>query len=142
MELEHKAMWALKEMNLNFDEAGARRFLELQELEELRLKAYENSAMYKEKTKKWHDAKLVPKAYEEGDKVLLFNSRLRLFPGKLRSRWSGPFIVHRIFTHGAVELLDETGSIFKVNGQRLKKYYDKIDPSEEIRSAWTLTPTV
>ena len=72
--------------------------------------------------------------------MLLFNSRLRLFPGKLRTRWSGPFIVHRIFDHGAVELLDETGSIFKVNGQRVKKYYDKIDPDEEIRFTWALTP--
>ena len=61
-----------------------------------------------------------------------FNSRLRLFPGKLRSRWSGPFVVHRIYPHGAVELFDDAGSIFKVNGQRLKKYYDKVEPDEEI----------
>ena len=140
VELEHKALWALKEMNFDLDKAGAKRFLELQELEELRLRAYENSSIYKERTKKWHDKKLVPKTYQVGDKVLLFNSRLRLFPGKLRSRWSGPFVVHHIFPHGAVELLDKEGNVFKVNGQRLKKYHEEPEPEHEIRSTWALSP--
>ena len=61
---------------MDLDVAGAKRFMDLQELEELRLKAYENAAIYKEKTKKWHDKKLVSKTYQVGDKVLLFNSRL------------------------------------------------------------------
>ena len=112
-------------MNLDFDAAGKKRFLELQELEELRLRAYENSAIYKEKTKKWHDKRIVPKTYKEGDLVLLFNSRLRLFPGKLRSRWSGPFKVQKIYPHGAVELIEKDGGTpFKVNGYRVKKYHD------------------
>ena len=107
---------------MDHDAAGKRRFLELQELKELRLRAYENSAIYKERTKKWHDKRIVPKTYKEGDKVLLFNSRLRLFPGKLRTRWSGPFKVHKIYPHGAVELADGDQT-FKVNGHRLKKYH-------------------
>ena len=139
VELEHKALWALKELNMNLDEAGAKRFMDLQELEELRLRAYENAEIYKEHTKKWHDKKLVPKTYEVGDKVLLFNSRLRLFPGKLRSRWSGPFVVHHIYPHGAVDLVDDNGAIFKVNGHRLKKYYARAEPNEEIRATWALT---
>jgi hypothetical protein len=138
--LEHKALWALKEMNFDIDKVGSKRFLELQELEELRLIAYENSSIYKERTKKWHDKKLVPKTYQVGDKVLLFNSRLRLFSGKLRSRWSGPFEVHHIFPHGAVELLDNDGNVFKVNGQRLKKYHEEPEPEHEIRSTWALRP--
>ena len=124
---------------MDLDAAGAKRFLDLQELEELRLGAYENAEIYKERTKRWHDKKLVPKTYEVGDKVLLFNSRLRLFPGKLRSRWSGPFVVHHIYPHGAVDLVGEGGDIFKVNGHRLKKYYDRLDPEEEIRVTWALT---
>ena len=138
VELEHKALWALKEMNFDLDKAGAKRFLELQELEELRLRAYENSSIYKERTKMWHDKKLVPKTYQVGDKVFLFNSRLRLFPGKLRSRWSGPFEVHNIFPHGAVELLDKDGNVLKVNGQRLKKYHEGPEPEDEIRVTWAL----
>ena len=59
-----------------------------------------------------------------GQQVLLFNSRLRLFPGKLKSRWSGPFVVKTVFPHGAVEIFEnDPGQAFKVNGQRLKHYY-------------------
>ena len=62
-----------------------------------------------------------------GQKVLLFHSRLKLFPGKLRSRWVGPFIVTNVFTHGAVEIKSEkTGKEFKVNGHRLKPYYESL----------------
>lgn len=103
----------------------------------MRLRAYENAAIYKERTKKWHDKRLVPKTYVVGDKVLLFNSRLRLFPGKLR--WSGPFVVHHIYPHGAVDLRDNNGAIFKVNGHRLKKFYERAEPDEEIRVTWALT---
>ena len=68
----------------------------------------------------------------EGDKVLLFNSRLKLFPSKLKSRWSGPFIVRQVFPYGAVELWDEEKGTFKVNGQRLKLYQggDLIETSQ------------
>ena len=80
-------------MNYDCKKAAEKRLLQLSELEELRKMAYENSRIYKEHTKKWHDAKLKIKNFQEGDQVLLFNSRLKLFPGKLKSRWSGPFIV-------------------------------------------------
>ena len=103
-ELEHKAYWALKKLNLDLDAAGKKRMLQLNELDEFRLQAYENNKMYKEKVKRWHDRKLHPKLFVPGQQVLLFNSRLRLFPGKLKSRWSGPFIVKTVFPHGAVEI--------------------------------------
>nr|XP_027067481.1 uncharacterized protein LOC113693100 [Coffea arabica] len=98
------------------------RLLELSELEEHRLHAYENAKIYKEKIKYWHDKHIIPKKFQVGQNVLLFNSRLRLFPGKLKSRWSGPFEVTQVFPHGAVEIKGENGSPFKVNGQRLKPY--------------------
>ena len=122
VELEHKAYWAIKLFNYDMKSAGEKRMLQLQELEELRLDAYENARIYKERTKRWHDKHIVPKEFHEGDLVLLFNSRLRLFPGKLRSRWSGPFQVRKVHPHGAIEIWSEETGQFKVNGQRLKKY--------------------
>ena len=74
---------------MNLKAAGEQRLLQLSELEEFRLDAYENVRMYKEKTKYWHEKHIKIKNFEIGQKVLLFNSRLRLFPGKLRFRWSG-----------------------------------------------------
>ena len=86
------------------------------------MQAYDNFQVYKERTKKWHDKHLVKKRFEEGDMVLLFNSRLKLFPGKLLSRWSGPFQVTKALPNGVVEVWSESTSTFKVNGQRLKPY--------------------
>ncbi|GKB63281.1 hypothetical protein Tco_0919467, partial [Tanacetum coccineum] len=93
------------------------------ELDELRLDAYESSISYKERTKKWHDKRIkTPTEYEKGDKVLLFNSRLRLFLGKLKSRWYGPFTGSRDMKGGAMELCDEEENEFIVNKQRVKPY--------------------
>ncbi|CAA7040532.1 unnamed protein product [Microthlaspi erraticum] len=92
------------------------------ELEEIRHLAYENTKIYKEKTKALHDRKIVPKSFAANDQVLLFNSRLKLFPGKLRSRWSGPFKIKEVKPYGAVVLWDPSGGDFTVNGQRLKPY--------------------
>ncbi|KAL2505875.1 Uncharacterized protein Adt_21496 [Abeliophyllum distichum] len=82
-------------------------------MDEFRFEAYENAKLYKEKTKKWHDKNIQKRQFEAGQKVLLFNSRLKLFPGKLRSRWSGPFIVVKVYPHGAVEVAHETKGKFK-----------------------------
>ena len=100
-----------------------KRVNQLHELEEFRLHAYENAKLYKEKTKRRHDKHIVARTFNPKDKVLLFNSRLRLFPEKLRSKWSGPFEVVRMTQHGVVELKGETGPTFLVNGQRVKHYF-------------------
>ncbi|XP_031282902.1 uncharacterized protein LOC116141542 [Pistacia vera] len=101
-------------------------------MEEFCNDAYENARIYKEKTKQWHDKHIVNKEFKKGDKVLLFNSRLRLFPGKLHSRWSGPLIIHRVFSHGAIKLHQPTKGTFKVNGQRLKPYIENGNADERV----------
>ncbi|KAM6572527.1 uncharacterized protein LOC115700234 [Cannabis sativa] len=96
--------------------AGQKRLLQLDELEEFWNEAYENTKIYKERTKRWHDRNLVRKEFQPGQQVLLFNSRLKLFPGKLKSRWSGPFTVVKVFSYGAVELKGEALTLSKLTG--------------------------
>ncbi|GJV37496.1 reverse transcriptase domain-containing protein [Tanacetum coccineum] len=91
IELEHKAYWALKHTNFNIKTAGDHRKVQLNELNELRDHAYENSLIYKEKTKRIHDSKIKNHVFNVDNRVLLFNSRLKIFSGKLKTRWSGPF---------------------------------------------------
>ena len=122
LELEYKAMWAIKKLNFDFKAAKEERLLQLNELEELRNEAYDSARIYKDKTKKWHDQRILKKEFKAGDQVLLFNSRLRLFPGKLKSKWSGPFTVVSSTQFGAVTLINSKQEEFKVNGQRLKNY--------------------
>ncbi|RDX70534.1 pol, partial [Mucuna pruriens] len=78
VELEHKAYWAVKQCNMAYDQAGEHRKFQLQELDELRMEAYENARIYKQKVKKFHDQKILRKDLQIGQKVLLFNSRLKL----------------------------------------------------------------
>nr|GEX73612.1 reverse transcriptase domain-containing protein [Tanacetum cinerariifolium] len=104
IELEHKAYWALKQAKFNLAIAGDYRKVQLNKLNELRDHAYENSLIYKEKTKRIHDSKIKNRVFNVGDRVLLFNSRLKIFSGKLKTRWSGPFTIIKVFPYGTVEL--------------------------------------
>ena len=122
IEIEHKAMWAIKKLNFDFQAVKEKRFLQLNELEELRNEAYDNARIYKDKSKKWNDQRILRKEFKIGESVLLYNSRLRLFPGKLKSRWSGPYTVIEVTPFGAVTLKSNARNEFKVSGQRLKHY--------------------
>ncbi|CAA7052568.1 unnamed protein product [Microthlaspi erraticum] len=122
LELEYRARWAIKFLNMELSTAQEKREMDLHELEEIRLDAYESSRIYKERTKAFHDKRITPKVFKEGDDVLLYNSRLKLFPGKLKCRWSGPFKVKEVLPYGAITLVNNNGAEFTVNGHRLKKY--------------------
>ena len=123
VELEHRAYWATRQLNMDNTLAGEKRLLQLSELDEFRNEAYENARIYKEKTKAWHDKHITRKEFAAGQRVLLFNSRLKLFPGKLKSQWSGPFTVTKVFPHGGAEVSHPEKGTFTVATQRLKPYY-------------------
>nr|GEV48915.1 reverse transcriptase domain-containing protein [Tanacetum cinerariifolium] len=129
IELEHKAYWALKHANYDLQTADDHRKVQLNELNELHDQAYKNSLIYKEKTKRLHDSKIKDRVFNIGDRVLLFNSRLKIFSGKWKTRWSGPFTISHVFPYGTVELSQTDGPNFKVNGHRLKHYFGKDIPN-------------
>nr|GEU62325.1 hypothetical protein [Tanacetum cinerariifolium] len=123
LELEHKAYWALKHANFDLKTAGDHRKLQLNELHELRDQAYKNSLIYKERAKKLHDSKIKNHIFNVSDQVLLFNSCLKIFFGKLKTRWFGPFTITEVYPYGTAKLSHADGSNFKVNCHRLKHYY-------------------
>ncbi|XP_074374419.1 uncharacterized protein LOC141714824 [Apium graveolens] len=105
--------------------AGEKRMLQLNELDKFCLQAYENYKLYKEKVKRWHNRRLVHKTF---------------MPGKLKSQWSGPFIVKIVFPYGDVEIFDKhPDQAFKVNGQRLKHYYGDIVNREVVSTVLATT---
>ena len=104
-------------------------------MDEFRLNAYERADLYKERMKKYHDRRIIQRNFQKGNLVLLFNSRLKLFPGKLKSKWSGPFKISQVYSSGVVKLENKEGSVFKVNGKRIKLY---IGPKESMKSVTTI----
>ena len=123
VEIEYKAWWAIKKLNLDLGRVSLKKLLDINELEELRNDAYLNSKIAKDRLKKWHGQLIARKNFKQGDQGLLYDSKLHLFPGKLKSKWTSPFIIHQVYHDGAVDLLNSKDNrVFKVNGQRLKPY--------------------
>nr|GEZ39181.1 reverse transcriptase domain-containing protein [Tanacetum cinerariifolium] len=143
LELESKAFWALKHANFDLKTAGDHWKLQLNELTELRDQAYENSLIYKERTKKLHDDKIKNRIFNVGDQVLLFNSRLKILSGKLKSRWSGPFTFAEIYPYGTAKLIHPDGCNFMeethhrwrfqtfILSLRTTEYRDRVEPTTQ-----------
>ena len=128
VEMKHRAYWAIKTLNFDLVKAGKQRLMQMNELDELRRESYESLRIYKERLKLFNDKNIVRKTFEPHQKVLLYSSRLHIFPGKLRSRWTEPFVIKVVHPYGAVEIENpENGKIFKVNGQRLKPFLENFD---------------
>lgn len=83
----------------------------MNEIDEFRLDAFENVKLYKEMTKLYYDKHNLTRQFESGNQVLLYNSRLKLFLKKLKSRWFGSFNVVHVFPHGTVEIKDKRTSV-------------------------------
>ncbi|RVW37784.1 Retrovirus-related Pol polyprotein from transposon 17.6 [Vitis vinifera] len=132
VEVEYKAWWAIKKVNMDLIKAGAKRCLDLNEIEELRNDAYINSKVAKQRMKRWHDQLVSNKEFWKGQRVLLYDFRLHIFPGKLKSRWIGPFIIHQVHLNGVVELQNSNSTdTFKVNDHLLKPFREPFKQDKE-----------
>jgi hypothetical protein len=141
LELEHKAFWAVRELNRDFKLAGKKRLLDLSSLDEWRNEAYENVRLFKEKVKQWHDKRILKREFHVGEKVLLYRSRLRFFAGKLLSKWEGPNVIVEVYRSGAIKIASlKDDSTQVVNGQRLKHYISGDSFNEDVDVIETDSP--
>ncbi|XP_028801571.1 uncharacterized protein LOC114756794 [Neltuma alba] len=126
VELEHKAYWTVLTCNKEIDKAGEERLFQLQEIEEMRREAYDNSRMYKEKFKAIQDSGILRKNFQLGDKVLKFKARFKFRDGKLKERCDGPYTITKVFGYRAFQLKDEKdGTTHLANGHLFKLFYGK-----------------
>ncbi|XP_042044541.1 uncharacterized protein LOC121790370 [Salvia splendens] len=129
--MEYRSYWAIKKLNQDFQKAGEERRLFLNEMDEFRMEAYDSSSTNKERMKSYHDRMISPGDLTLGDVVLLHNSRLSLFPGKLKSKWTDPYMIKKIYDSGTVEFLALDGTLFQANGHRVNKYYSSDKGTEK-----------
>ena len=141
LELEHKAYWAVKELNYDFKLAGEKRLFDISSLDEWRTQAYENAKLFKEKVKRWHDKRIQKREFKFGEYVLLYKSRFRFFAGKLHSKCEGPYVIKEVYRSGAIKINNAEGTNPKVvNEQRVKHYISGTPINVESNIIQTLTP--
>ena len=122
LELEHKAYQAIKELNYDFKLAGEKRLFDISSLDEWRTQAYENTKLLKEKVKRWHDKRIQKCEFEEGEYVLLYNSRFRFYAGKLLSKWEGPYVIEEVYWSGAIKINNAKGCQWATNKTLYLRY--------------------
>ena len=141
LELEHKAYWAIKELNYDLKLSGENKLFDINSLDEWRTQDYENAKLFKEKVKTWHDKRIQKREFKVGEYVLLYNSRFRFFAGKLLSKWEGPYVIEEVYRSGTIKINNAEGTNPKVvNGQRIKHYISGMPINVESNIIQTLTP--
>ena len=125
IEFEIQTLRTAQKVGLNLNEAQAKRLHQINELDEIRLSALQHTALIQQQRAKWHDAHIKENIFHEGDWALLYDSRFQDFPGKLQTRWLGPYEIQKVHDNGTVTLvtIDGSGHSFKVNGHRVRLYH-------------------
>ena len=107
----------------------------------MRNEAYMNSKFFKDQLKRWHDQIVLRKEFQKGQKVLLYDSKLHIFPGRLKSRWNGPYLVHKVHSNGIIEIANSKSiCIVKVNGHQLEPYVEPMVQEKE--ELYLLEPSI
>ena len=122
VEIEQKGMWAMKKLKLDWAEVAEQRLNGLNEPDDFRLRSFESSIIYKDQMKRYHNQRIENREFVVGDFMFLFNSRQHLFPSKLKSKWTGPFLITTVFPHVEVKLDNKKNAKFTLNEQRIKIY--------------------
>ncbi|RVW78084.1 hypothetical protein CK203_059642 [Vitis vinifera] len=131
VEVQYKAWWVIKTLNMDLNRASMKRFLDLNEMEELRNDAYINSNIAKRRFKRWHDQLVSRKEFQKGQRVLLYDSKLHIFPGKLKSRWIGLFTIQQVYSNGVVETFNSTGDFQSPMAKHLKPFLEPFSKDKE-----------
>ena len=124
IEFEIQTLRTAQEVGLDLSEAQINRLQQINELDEIRLSALQNTALIQQQRAKWHDALIKNKVFHEGDWALLYDSWFQDFPGKLQTRWLGPYEIQKVHDNGTLTLItiDGSGYAFKVNGHQVRLY--------------------
>ena len=131
----------LKSSTMTSNLPSEKRLFDISSLDEWRTQADENAKLFKEKVKRWHAKRIQKREFNVGDYVLLYNSRLRFFAGKLLSKWAGPYVIEEVYYSGAIKINNFEGTKPKVvNGQRIKHYISGNPINVETDVIETVTP--
>eukprot|EP00253_Pinus_taeda_P035512 PITA_35512 len=124
IKFEIQTLRTAQEVGLDLSEAQINRLQQINELDEIRLSTLQNTALIQQKRAKWLDALIKNKVFHEVDWALLYDSRFQDFPGKLQTRWLGPYEIQKVHDNGTLTLttIDDSGYAFKVNGHRVRLY--------------------
>jgi len=124
IEFEIQTLRIAQEVGLDLIEAQINKLQQINELDEIKILALQHTALIQQQRAKWHDSLITKKIFHEGDCALLYDSKFQDFPGKLQTRWLGPYEIKEVHDNGTLTLatIDGSGFSFKANGNRVCLY--------------------